>query len=92
MSQEYIRSYIEVVTEMLLKEAAQPTILTEDIAEPVPAAPTVDELLEEELNKLIFKLRSYQDPDVGEYAAGMEAGMNRAADMLQNLINRLRGE
>lgn len=76
---------------MLLKEAATPTILVEDVAL-APSAPAADEHLYQELDDLIFKLRSYQDPESGEYAAGMEAGMSRAADMLQNMINRLRGE
>lgn len=76
---------------MLLTAAStQPTILTEDLAE--PPVFMLDQQLEDDLNGLIFKLRSYQDPGSGEYAAGMEAGMNRAADMVQNLINRLRGE
>jgi hypothetical protein len=91
MSQENIRSYIEVVTEMLLTEAAHPTMLVEDVHDVLPS-PTIEHVIEDEVNGLIFKLRSYQDPESGDYALGVEAGMNRAADMLQNMINRLRGE
>jgi len=60
-------------------------IITED-AQVQPYNP-----LDDEINRLIFKLRSYQDPDSGEYSAGVEAGMSRAADMIENMLNRLRG-
>jgi hypothetical protein len=56
----------------------------------VPEVP-FEEDIEKKLEDLVFKLQSYQDPDIGEYSAGVEAGMQRAADMLQNLLNRLRG-
>jgi hypothetical protein len=67
----------------------QPEI--EDFVEPVEEfVPNYDDEMLQKMEDLIFKLKSYQDPDVGEYSAGVEAGMNRAADMLQNLVNRLR--
>jgi hypothetical protein len=84
-----IRKYIEI-TESL-------SLIPEDLLpQPVVFEPPVPEVsLEEEFEKkledLVFKLNSYQDPDVGEYSAGVEAGMSRAADMVQNLLNRLRG-
>ena len=68
-------------TEILREEV----IITEDAqVQPQPE-------LEEKIEHLIFKLRSYQDPDSGEYSAGVEAGMSRAADMIENMLNRLRG-
>lgn len=51
----------------------------------------IPEEVKEEISNLIFKLRAYQDPEMGEYAAGMEAGMSRAADMLQNLLDKYQG-
>lgn len=54
--------------------------------------PVLDPAIQQKLEDLIFKLRNYQDPEVGEYAAGMEAGMSQAADMLENLITRIKGE
>lgn len=60
-------------------------IITED-AQVQPQNP-----LEDEFNRLIFKLRSYQDSESGDYSAGVEAGMSRAADMIENMLNRLRG-
>jgi hypothetical protein len=89
MHQEHIRSYIEVVTEMLRQGLAQPTLLTEDLGAATVEQPQADPQLLDGLRDTIFKLRSYQDPDIGEYSAGVEAGMSRAADMLENLINRL---
>lgn len=63
----------------------------EDFVEPIEEfEPLYDDEIFQKMEDLVFKLRSYQDPDVGEYSAGVESGMNRAADMLQNLVNRLR--
>jgi hypothetical protein len=47
--------------------------------------------IEEEISNLIFKMNSYHDSDFGDYADGVEAGMAKAAEMLQNLLNRIRG-
>lgn len=69
-------------SEELIREEV---IITED-AQVQPHNP-----LEDEFNRLIFKLRAYQDPDSGDYSAGVEAGMSRAADMIENMLNRLRG-
>jgi hypothetical protein len=86
---EDFRKFI-ALTESLL---TPPEVIPQPVVfEPeAPAQPQLDEELVQEMEKLIFKLRSYQDPDIGEYSAGVEAGMNRAADMVQNLLNRLRG-
>ena len=91
MKHDELRGFINIANIMMVEP--QPTMLTEDVAfieyHPEPA---LDENTQEELESLIFKLRSYQDSESGDYAAGVEAGMNRAADMLENLVNRLRGE
>lgn len=73
-------------------EPETPQVLNEEVLVEQLAPAALDPMMEEKLSNLVFKLRSYQDPDMGEYAAGVEAGMSRAADMLQNLINRLKGE
>ena len=66
-------------------------ILREDviITEDAQVQPQTE--LEEKIEHLIFKLRSYQDPESGEYSAGKEAGLSLAADMIENMLNRLRG-
>jgi hypothetical protein len=88
MSKEDIRNYIEIASTMLTESeevVRDEVIITED----AQVQPHND--LEDEFNRIIFKLRSYQDPDSGEYSAGVEAGMSRAADMIENMLNRLRG-
>jgi len=93
MSQEILREHIELLKVMFEYHDPQPQPLTEDVQQSEPVLPPIiNAELDEKLTNLIFKLRSYQDPEIGEYSAGVEAGMNRAADMLQNLINRLKEE
>ena len=62
-------------------------ILVEDVA---PMA-MLDAEIEEQISTLIFKLRSYRDPEPGQFADGVETGMARAADMIENMLERLRG-
>ncbi len=88
MSNEDIRNYIEITSQMITESEEvlhEEVIITEDAQVPTPNP------IEDQMDNLIFKLRSYQDPDSGEYAAGVEAGMSRAADMIENMLNRLRG-
>ena len=44
-----------------------------------------------DLEDLIVKMRSFMESDSGEYALGVETGMQRAADMIENAIRRNRG-
>jgi hypothetical protein len=86
---EDIRKFIDLTESLVIPPMPmqQPVVLEPE----VPDQPELEDELVQDMEKLIFKLRSYQDPDIGEYSAGVEAGMNRAADMVQNLLNRLRG-
>jgi hypothetical protein len=45
-----------------------------------------------ELKDLVFKLRAFQESQSGDYGYGFEMGMQRAADMVENLILRLSEE
>ena len=78
-------------------------LLTEDLlafygAKPVDTmiveeAPVIQDPIEgkiiTECKDLIFKLRSLMEDDSsGEYALGVEMGMQRAADMIENLVKR----
>lgn len=90
MSQEAIREFIEITGTMFLESSDQPNLQPAVEEEPVVSLEAEREIYDE-LYKLIFKLRAYQDPDIGDYSAGVEAGMSRAADMLDNLINRVLG-
>lgn len=84
-----IRKYIEITESLSM--IPQELIPQPVVFEPPVPEPQLDADIETKLEDLIFKLSSYQDPDMGEYSAGVEAGMTRAADMLQNLLNRLKG-
>lgn len=49
----------------------------------------VNKVLIESLQEIVEKLNNHMEPDSDSYSSGIEAGMNRAADMLQNFINRI---
>lgn len=56
--------------------------------------PDLDEspYLLEDVNDMIFKLRSYSEPDGNlDYARGVEEGLALAADMLERLLERYSG-
>lgn len=41
-----------------------------------------------DLGELVARLRSFMETESGEYALGVEMGMQRAADMIENLVRR----
>lgn len=47
-----------------------------------------DVMLLQELADIVFKLRAFMENDSGDYALGVETGMQRAADMIENVILR----
>lgn len=50
-------------------------------------------LLMEELNFLMGKMKSYtESTGTHEYAMGVEVGLNMAAEMIENLINKMNEE
>jgi len=50
------------------------------------------QLLKEDVNDMIFKLRSYSEPDGNaDYARGVEEGLALAANMLERLMERYTG-
>lgn len=78
-----------LLVEETLVEATEPDITT-STHDPEPHAPA----LIEELHGLLEKLVSYTHvgDDDPEFAAGMEAGMARAADMLEGALKRATGD
>lgn len=77
---QQMRSYI-VATEHLIHETEDAVPLTEAVAAPP------DTLLED-LENIIFKLRAFMESSDGDYAFGVETGMARAADMIENALKR----
>jgi hypothetical protein len=79
-----MREFI-MATEMLTDhQADEPVIVTEaEVSHPL-----LDVALREDLERIIFKLRAFMEACDGEYALGVETGMQRAADMIENALNR----
>jgi hypothetical protein len=84
---DHIRSLIRISEGL---NDAPEEILLEDFV-PAEHDEALDLRVEDELEGLIFKLRSYQDPEASQDAMGIEMGMTMAADMLQNVLDKLRG-
>ena len=80
-----MREFI-VATEMLTSpvQSDEPIALTEaDVSHPIP-----DVALREDLDRIIFKLRAFMESAGGDYSLGVETGMARAADMIENALKR----
>jgi len=54
----------------------------------VEAVQSSDTALLEDLEHVIFKLRAFMETSSGEFALGVETGMQRAADMIEHTIRR----
>ncbi len=83
-----MKEFIAVTDELLAAYTsfAPTTMIVESVEEPQ------DEYQEhpmlEECRDLIFKLRAFMEDSAGDYALGVETGMQRAADMIENLVRR----
>lgn len=65
--------------------------LSEDMPEPDGEPLTEassDSLLLSELADVVFKLRAFMESSDGDFSLGVETGMQRAADMIENLLRR----
>jgi hypothetical protein len=80
---QQMRSYI-VATEPFVHDI-------EDAEQPLTEAVAAPDTLLEDLENIIFKLRAFMESSGGDYAFGVETGMARAADMIENALKR-RGE
>ena len=84
-----MREFISI-TDALLQEYVQfsQPVLVEHVVE-APQEEVFEHPLLQECRDLVFKLRSFMESEAGgDYAFGMESGMQRAADMIENLIRR----
>lgn len=85
---DYIRDFIIITESMFVEQNVSHPV--EEVLMEHALPPHLNSEVEEQLRDVIFKLRSYRDHNSGDYAAGVEEGMAKAADMLDNLIERLR--
>lgn len=82
-----MRDFMEIVNSYLV-EPTNVEILTEDIQEIVPIKSNDDKIVLE-LEDLIFKLRAAIGTNDNEIInEGYELGMNKAAELLENILIR----
>lgn len=55
---------------------------------PVVEVPTPEHPMLEDCRTIVFKLRAFMESAGGDYALGVETGMQQAADMLDSVIKR----
>ena len=86
-----MRGFIEITDELLWAYARvtrpESMMISESVEEP-QSEEEVEHPLLSEARDLVFKLRSFMEDSAGDYALGVETGMQRAADMIENLIRR----
>lgn len=79
-----MRDFIMVTENLDLADAddAVPELIVEssDVQTPLLA----------DLAEVVFKLRAFMESSDGDYALGVEMGMQRAAEMIENVIRRHR--
>jgi hypothetical protein len=94
MSDDHVkmREFMEIALSYS-NEAQQPELLEEEVI-PFPSPRVIEEHpLLSDLRNLVSTLRGHmEDDDNQERAVGVEMGMNRAADMIENLLRRQSGE
>ena len=79
-----------VLTEELLSHYASATkpVISEPIIEE-ESTEIEEHFIIQECRDIVFKLRAFmEDAAGGDYALGIEIGMQRAADMIENMIRR----
>lgn len=94
MERNDIKTYIEATRPLLEAYALFDTIASKqpiDVVEET-VEPTMDynPIILEELEEISFKLKSFMESETGDYALGVETGMQRAAEMIDNVIRRYR--
>lgn len=82
-NEDQMRGFI-VLAESLNEDTSHVEPIVEEVVETEP----VEALLMHDLGDLVFRLRGFMETEGGEYALGVETGMQRAADMIENLLRR----
>lgn len=84
-----MREYISLAEELNLMAGEQvPDLSDKPSGEPSDEPVGEEHPAIDDLRNLAFKLRAHTENDDGEYSLGVEMGMQRAADMIENLIRR----
>jgi hypothetical protein len=84
MNDEQMRAFIFLAESLRGEEPAE-----EPVVEAVVEAKTsLNEALLHELDDVVFRLRGFMETEGGDFALGVETGMERAAEMIENVIQR----
>ncbi len=81
---ERMREFILLAEAYAFSDAEE--ALNEDVI-PVVFEPVVNPLIGE-LHDMVFRMRSFCETEGGDFGLGVETGMQRCADMIENLIRR----
>lgn len=84
MTDEQMQNFIILAESLSVEALAEETVVETEVAEGVPPTHAIFE----ELGQISFRLRTFMESEGGEYALGVEMGMQRAADMIDNVISR----
>lgn len=88
---EQMRNFI-LVTEALMESYARGHFTPEPVEEEVIVEEEGPHPILTDLHDIVFRLRAFMETEGGDYALGVETGMQRAAEMIENLIKRYEGE
>jgi hypothetical protein len=85
-----MRGFIDITDELLWEYAriTRPQVVVINESAETPVDESAEHPLLEDARELVFKMRSFMEDSSGDYALGVETGMQRAADMIENLIRR----
>lgn len=78
LTEELLSHYARVTNPVAL----EPEVVVE-AEETTPEHPSINECRD-----VVFKLRAFMESEGGDYALGVEHGMQRAAEMIENIIRR----
>jgi hypothetical protein len=84
MMEESMRNFIVLAEHYIASSVDEEVETPEEIV--VESAP--DAAILHDLDVLATRLRTFMESEGGEFALGVETGMQRAADMIDNLIRR----
>lgn len=85
MNDDQMRSFILLAEAMRFEETEQQPV-NDDTAPPQNSV--IGPVLQHDLDEIVFRLRGFMETSGGDFALGVETGMQRAADMIENLIRR----
>ena len=87
LREEEMKKFISITDELLeaYVSITHPEMIVEQVIE--SEQPSEHPILSD-CRELVFKLRAFMEDASGDYALGVETGMQRAADMIENLLRR----